>query len=94
MYGGSYFNYVRNRELGRTPHSVPIMRRRVRPRHLTSRTVRVLRGAAGRARARVAARDRVQIARRGLARAYNRRNGIVGFHWPYPGSRVNRRVYQ
>jgi len=94
MYGGSYFNYIRNRELGRTPNSVPIVRRRARPRHLTSRVVRVLRRAGGRARSSVAVRDRVQIARRGLARAYNRRHGVLGFHWSYPGSRINNRVYQ
>lgn len=94
MYGSSYFNYIRNRELGITPNHVPIVRRRARPRHLTSGVVRVLRRTGRRARASVAVRDRVQINRRRLARSYNRRHGVLGFHWPYPGSRLSRGVYQ
>lgn len=94
MYGRSYFSHVRNRQLGRTPRSVPIVRRRARPNHVASRVVRVLRRSAGRARAAVAARDTVQINRRRTARTYNRRRGIVGLHMPYRGSRLNRSVYR
>jgi len=94
MYGRSYFSYIRNRELGRTPHAIPIVRRRARPNHVTSRVVRVLRRSAGRARATVAARDRVQIARRRLARTYNRRRGIVGLHMPYTRSTQNSNLYR
>lgn len=91
MYGQSYFNYVRDRELGITPHHVPIVRRRARPEHVTSRVVRVLRRRGRAARQRVGDRDRVQIARRAYVRRV--RPGI-GLHMPYANDPLPDYVYE
>jgi len=76
----SWFNYIRNRELGRVRMRGPILRRPVAAvrRAGLQRSVPVLQRMARRARLRVAARDRVEIARRARIRAIYRSRGIVG----------------